>query len=375
MKMTAEELASKELAEWREREAKHQLEIIQKTELEMMNMSNKYLVKTHKGEEIIEETGERKKSEEREIAAPQLEMLQDTTSKHKSHLFDLNCQICSGKIKEEDVFPPNSSKDGERSKSDDKAKKKHRKDTAKKKDDRDRHRSKDASRDKFKDRDKNHEKSRDKDQDKSKDRDREQDRQKDKSSDRKKEKGSEKSKERDEKSKTKERDDKLKEKDKDDKSKEKDKDVKAKEKHNKERKPKLDKDPVSSKKEIEEPMPSKKEVEEPMPSKEEGDESKNDTKELITSEQDVTTTEGTVASEDVTSATVLEPTDHHELAIDQFNKTSVPATEEPVPEKKEVETVKQEPTSTVSIRSVISIMCIVYSATIVPLLMQGFVSF
>ena len=51
--MTAEELASKELAEWREREAKHSLEIIQKTELELMSMSTKYLVKTHKGEEII----------------------------------------------------------------------------------------------------------------------------------------------------------------------------------------------------------------------------------------------------------------------------------------------------------------------------------
>jgi len=55
VKMTAEELASKELAEWREREAKHQLEIIQKTELEMMTMPAKYLVKSHKGEEIIED--------------------------------------------------------------------------------------------------------------------------------------------------------------------------------------------------------------------------------------------------------------------------------------------------------------------------------
>ena len=33
-----------------------------------------------------------------------LEMLQDTTSKHKSHLFDLNCQICSDKLKEDELL-------------------------------------------------------------------------------------------------------------------------------------------------------------------------------------------------------------------------------------------------------------------------------
>ncbi|EFX65711.1 hypothetical protein DAPPUDRAFT_32159, partial [Daphnia pulex] len=115
VKMSTEELASKELAEWREQEAKHQLDIIQKTELELMTMSNKYLVKTHKGEEIIEEAG--KELDERESAtsttttvpAPLLEALQDTTSKHKSHLFDLNCQICSGKIKEEEADKDKSS--------------------------------------------------------------------------------------------------------------------------------------------------------------------------------------------------------------------------------------------------------------------------
>lgn len=115
--MTGEELASKELAEWRERETKHQLDIIQKTELELMSMSNKYLVKTHKGEEIIEEAG--KELDENESAtstttiapAPLLEALQDTTSKHKSHLFDLNCQICSGKIKEDELNAENNDKD------------------------------------------------------------------------------------------------------------------------------------------------------------------------------------------------------------------------------------------------------------------------
>lgn len=108
VKMTAEELASKELAEWREREAKHQLDIIQKTEMELLTMSNKYLVKTHKGEEIIEEAGkdleDRDSSLSTTIAPPSiLEALQDTTAKHKSHMFDLNCRICTKQIKEEDL--------------------------------------------------------------------------------------------------------------------------------------------------------------------------------------------------------------------------------------------------------------------------------
>lgn len=108
VKMTAEELASEELAEWRERETKHQLDIIQKTELELMTMSNKYLVKTHKGEEIIEEAGKEQLllEVEREtsgsaaatLAPVELDALQDTTSRHESHLFDLNCRICSGKV-------------------------------------------------------------------------------------------------------------------------------------------------------------------------------------------------------------------------------------------------------------------------------------
>lgn len=54
VRMTADEMASQELAEWRERENKHQIEMIRKTELDMMNQSKSLLMKTHKGEEIIE---------------------------------------------------------------------------------------------------------------------------------------------------------------------------------------------------------------------------------------------------------------------------------------------------------------------------------
>lgn len=46
-------LASEELSKWREDETKHQLEIITKAELDALSQ-NKIVVKTHKGEEIIE---------------------------------------------------------------------------------------------------------------------------------------------------------------------------------------------------------------------------------------------------------------------------------------------------------------------------------
>ncbi|XP_030369793.1 uncharacterized protein LOC115620614 isoform X2 [Scaptodrosophila lebanonensis] len=54
VKMTPEELASQELAKWREEENRHQLDMIKKSELDMIACSKNYMVKTHKGEEIIE---------------------------------------------------------------------------------------------------------------------------------------------------------------------------------------------------------------------------------------------------------------------------------------------------------------------------------
>ncbi|XP_035794451.1 death-inducer obliterator 1-like [Anopheles albimanus] len=58
VRMTADELASQELAQWRENETKHQLEMIKKTELESLACAKNYVVKTHKGEELIEGKGE-----------------------------------------------------------------------------------------------------------------------------------------------------------------------------------------------------------------------------------------------------------------------------------------------------------------------------
>lgn len=126
VKMTAEEMASKELAQWRKHELKQELEMIQ--ELEVANQTTRPVAKiTHKGEIAINEdysdlteshlNHSTEKSVPtiapqriRRISATQPDNANDistlpldTTSQHNSHLFDLNCMICTGQIKEEKV--------------------------------------------------------------------------------------------------------------------------------------------------------------------------------------------------------------------------------------------------------------------------------
>ncbi|XP_023245015.1 uncharacterized protein LOC106637226 isoform X2 [Copidosoma floridanum] len=57
VRLSPEEMASQELAEWREKETKHQLDMIKKNELDMMAQAKSVVVKTHKGEQIIENDG------------------------------------------------------------------------------------------------------------------------------------------------------------------------------------------------------------------------------------------------------------------------------------------------------------------------------
>lgn len=54
VRMSPEELASQELALWRENENKHQLEMIKKSELDLLACAKSYVLKTHKGEEVME---------------------------------------------------------------------------------------------------------------------------------------------------------------------------------------------------------------------------------------------------------------------------------------------------------------------------------
>ncbi|XP_046865077.1 death-inducer obliterator 1-like isoform X2 [Xenia sp. Carnegie-2017] len=108
--MTSDELATKELAQWREQETKHMIDMIKK-EFEGENTNkSRLLKKTHKGEVDIDgdedlstlvstdiKDIEEKKPKEKVEEKVELPLL-DTTEEHRSHLFDLNCKICTGKM-------------------------------------------------------------------------------------------------------------------------------------------------------------------------------------------------------------------------------------------------------------------------------------
>ena len=53
--MTADEMASKELKEWRQAELKHDIEKIKSHEIEMAQMGSKFVMKTHKGDLVMED--------------------------------------------------------------------------------------------------------------------------------------------------------------------------------------------------------------------------------------------------------------------------------------------------------------------------------
>ncbi|KAM8809728.1 PHD finger protein 3 [Eudromia elegans] len=114
IKMSPEELASKELAAWRQRENRHTIEMIEK---EQREVERRPITKiTHKGEIEIESETPIKEQEAMEIQEPNMLKLfekteeaekdkernestsPDTTSQHKNHLFDLNCKICIGRM-------------------------------------------------------------------------------------------------------------------------------------------------------------------------------------------------------------------------------------------------------------------------------------
>ncbi|XP_010217540.1 PREDICTED: PHD finger protein 3-like [Tinamus guttatus] len=114
IRMSPEELASKELAAWRQRENRHTIEMIEK---EQREVERRPITKiTHKGEIEIESETPIKEQEAMEIQEPNtLKLFEkteeaekdkegnestspDTTSQHKNHLFDLNCKICIGRM-------------------------------------------------------------------------------------------------------------------------------------------------------------------------------------------------------------------------------------------------------------------------------------
>uniref|UniRef100_A0AAR2IVB7 PHD finger protein 3 n=1 Tax=Pygocentrus nattereri TaxID=42514 RepID=A0AAR2IVB7_PYGNA len=103
VRMSAEELASKELAAWRQRENRHTIEMIEKEQREAERRPVTKI--THKGEIEIENQEPAKAPEPIEPLekAPDSKpespkKIKDTTSLHKSHLFDLHCKICTGRM-------------------------------------------------------------------------------------------------------------------------------------------------------------------------------------------------------------------------------------------------------------------------------------
>lgn len=53
VRLSPDDMASQELAKWRENEAKHSLDMIKKSELELLNCNRQYVLKTHKGKMVI----------------------------------------------------------------------------------------------------------------------------------------------------------------------------------------------------------------------------------------------------------------------------------------------------------------------------------
>uniref|UniRef100_A0A2D4LAD2 PHD-type domain-containing protein n=2 Tax=Micrurus spixii TaxID=129469 RepID=A0A2D4LAD2_9SAUR len=130
IRMSPEELASKELAAWRKRENRHTIEMIEK---EQREVERRPITKiTHKGEIEIESEAPVKEQEATimEIQEPapikivekveETEKVKeanessasDTTNQHKNHLFDLNCKICTGRM-----APPSDDLAGKKSES------------------------------------------------------------------------------------------------------------------------------------------------------------------------------------------------------------------------------------------------------------------
>ncbi|KAM7362521.1 protein partner of snf isoform 2-T2 [Cochliomyia hominivorax] len=164
VRMSPEELASQELAQWREQEAKHQLEMIKKSELDLLACAKNYVLKTHKGEEVIE--GKSSDYASVDITIP----VEDVVSAlNKSDLLDDT--ITTAQMRKESQthwsdadssFLAHSHIMGEATHDEDKAKKEREKDKDKEREkDKDRSRGRDREREKrHKSKDRHHDKSR-----------------------------------------------------------------------------------------------------------------------------------------------------------------------------------------------------------------------
>jgi len=114
--MTAEEMANKELKEWRQAELKHDIEKIKSHEMEMAQIGTKLVMKTHKGDMVMEDGKESSMVELKndDIMLPDEVKLEEINSstrsygsktwEHGSHGFESQCDVCTGKITLDDFL-------------------------------------------------------------------------------------------------------------------------------------------------------------------------------------------------------------------------------------------------------------------------------
>ena len=114
--MTADEYASKELQQWRRQEAKKDIEAIKSHELDMIALGNTYVMKSHKGEQVIEksevadaaasssETGPLLPEDAPVVRAKEAGPAEVTWAhpNHGSVTTEPLCDVCNGKLSLED---------------------------------------------------------------------------------------------------------------------------------------------------------------------------------------------------------------------------------------------------------------------------------
>ncbi|KAG6931216.1 SPOC domain containing 1 [Chelydra serpentina] len=136
VQMNSLEMAPKEWAEWRAKESKHVLEVIEKQEREPPRCCPTKL--THKGEiEVHREVDEDFTLEDlyesalcmdkKPISQPAAASKRDTTDQHRSHLLDPDCLICTGRMApdSERGFNPPQSKSASKKKAEDSSRRLH----------------------------------------------------------------------------------------------------------------------------------------------------------------------------------------------------------------------------------------------------------
>nr|CAH7749396.1 unnamed protein product [Callosobruchus chinensis] len=167
VRLSPDDLASQELAMWREREAKHQLDMIKKSELELLNCNRQYVLKTHKGEQVVED--------DRVDKVDNTEMIKSLTEGSTLETIETK----SEKDKDKKSSSKHSHKDRDKSR-DKKSSKDHR---GRRSSSRERTRKRSRSRSRSRSRDyrkdhKKHSRSKDRSRDRNKDKSREKDRHK-----------------------------------------------------------------------------------------------------------------------------------------------------------------------------------------------------